>query len=84
MHINAAKNMTFKSRSLLVLIILYYCIFIKIIIKIFKNDCINADFALKAVVHTQTMPWEKSPVEGVERKYLDRVGGEGCDCKHCC
>ena len=37
---------------------------------------INADFALKAVVHTQTMPWEKSPIEGVERKYLDRVGGE--------
>ena len=36
---------------------------------------INADFALKAVVHTQTMPWEKSPIEGVERKYLDRVGG---------
>ena len=35
---------------------------------------INADFALKAVVHTQTMPWEKSPIEGVERKYLDRVG----------
>ena len=33
---------------------------------------VNADFALKAVVHTQTMPWEKSPVEGVERKYLDR------------
>ena len=26
---------------------------------------VNADFALKAVVHTQTMPWEKSPVEGV-------------------
>ena len=37
---------------------------------------VNADFALKAVVHTQTMPWEKSPIEGVERKYLDRVGGE--------
>ena len=37
---------------------------------------INADFALKAVVHTQNIPWEKSPIEGVERKYLDRVGGE--------
>ena len=38
---------------------------------------VNADFALKAVVHTQTMPWEKSPIEGVGRKYLDRVGGGG-------
>ena len=37
---------------------------------------VNADFALKAVVHTQAMPWEKSPIEGVERKYLDRVGSE--------
>ena len=37
---------------------------------------INADFALKAVMNTQDMNWEPSPVPGVERKYLDRVGGE--------
>ncbi len=38
---------------------------------------VNADFALKAVMNTQDMNWEPSPVPGVERKYLDRVGGEG-------
>jgi len=37
---------------------------------------VNADFALKAVMNTQDMNWEQSPVPGVERKYLDRVGGE--------
>ncbi len=37
---------------------------------------INADFALKAVMNTQDMNWEPSPVPGVERKYLDRVGEE--------
>lgn len=37
---------------------------------------VNADFALKAVMNTQDMNWEPSPVPGVERKYLDRVGGE--------
>ena len=37
---------------------------------------VNADFALKAVMNTQNMNWEPSPIPGVERKYLDRVGGE--------
>lgn len=37
---------------------------------------INADFSLKTVVNTQEIPWEKSPVEGVERKPLDRIGDE--------
>ena len=37
---------------------------------------VNADFALKAVMNTQDLNWEPSPVPGVERKYLDRVGGE--------
>ena len=37
---------------------------------------VNADFALKAVMNTQDMNWEPSPVPGVERKYLDRVGEE--------
>jgi len=37
---------------------------------------IHADFALKVVVNTQDVVSEKSPVAGVERKCLDRVGNE--------
>ena len=37
---------------------------------------VNAEFVLQAVMNTQDMNWEPSPVPGVERKYLDRVGGE--------
>jgi len=37
---------------------------------------VNADFSIKAVVNTQNIHWQPSPVPGVERKYLDRVGGE--------
>jgi len=37
---------------------------------------VNADFALKVVMNAQDMNWEPSPILGVERKYLDRVGGE--------
>ena len=37
---------------------------------------VNADFSLKAVMNTQDMNWEPSPIPGVERKYLDRVGEE--------
>ena len=37
---------------------------------------INADFSLKAVINTGDLTWNPSPLAGVERKYLDRIGGE--------
>lgn len=37
---------------------------------------INADFAKRAVVHASGVDWVPSPVPGVDRKMLDRVGGE--------
>jgi len=37
---------------------------------------INADFSARAVVDTASMPWVPSPLAGVERKMLDRDGGE--------
>jgi len=37
---------------------------------------INDDFKLKAVVHTKDLDWENSPIAGVDRKPLDRVGSE--------
>ena len=37
---------------------------------------LNADFAQRAVVHAATLEWTHSPIAGVERRMLDRVGGE--------
>lgn len=37
---------------------------------------INADFAQRAVVHAASLPWIPSPMKGVERRMLDRVGEE--------
>ena len=37
---------------------------------------INADFTLKAVMDTHALAWEPSPMAGVERQPLDRVGDE--------
>jgi anti-sigma factor ChrR (cupin superfamily) len=37
---------------------------------------IHSDFKLKAVIHTQDSQWVPSPILGIERKYLDRIGGE--------
>ena len=37
---------------------------------------INADFTRRAVVHASELPWTASPMSGVERRMLDRVGGE--------
>lgn len=37
---------------------------------------INADFDSRAAEHTATMPWSPSPMPGVSRRMLDRVGGE--------
>ena len=36
----------------------------------------NADFAKRAAVHTATLEWKPSPMPGVERRMLDRIGGE--------
>jgi anti-sigma factor ChrR (cupin superfamily) len=37
---------------------------------------INADFSLRAVMRSDDMPWAPSPQAGVERRFLDRIGGE--------
>lgn len=37
---------------------------------------INADFGARAVVDTRALPWVPSPLPGVERKMLERDGGE--------
>jgi anti-sigma factor ChrR (cupin superfamily) len=37
---------------------------------------LNADFTKRAVVHAATLDWVASPMPGVERRMLDRVGDE--------
>jgi quercetin dioxygenase-like cupin family protein len=37
---------------------------------------INADFDKRVVVHATTLAWVPSPMPGVERRMLDRIGGE--------
>ena len=37
---------------------------------------INADFTAPAAVHTGRLEWQASPMKGVERRMLDRIGGE--------
>ena len=37
---------------------------------------INADFSQRVVIHTARQPWVNSPVSGVQRRMLDRIGGE--------
>lgn len=37
---------------------------------------INADFDQRVVVHSETLDWVDSPMKGVQRRPLDRVGGE--------
>jgi anti-sigma factor ChrR (cupin superfamily) len=37
---------------------------------------LNADFSRRVVIHTQRLPWAASPIAGVERRMLDRIGGE--------
>ena len=36
----------------------------------------NEDFSQRVVVHSESMEWESSPMPGVERRPLDRVGDE--------
>ena len=37
---------------------------------------INADFSRRAVVHAATLDWVASPMAGVDRRMLDRIGDE--------
>ncbi|QXT39864.1 cupin domain-containing protein [Gymnodinialimonas ceratoperidinii] len=37
---------------------------------------INADFTKRVVVHSDQLEWIASPMPGVERRMLDRIGGE--------
>ena len=37
---------------------------------------INADFSQRVLVHADELDWVPSPMPGVERRMLDRIGGE--------
>ena len=37
---------------------------------------LNADFKQRAAVHAASLEWTQSPIAGVKRRMLDRVGGE--------
>jgi anti-sigma factor ChrR (cupin superfamily) len=37
---------------------------------------LNADFTRRAAVHAAHLPWVPSPIAGVERRMLDRIGDE--------
>ncbi len=37
---------------------------------------LNADFTRRAAVHAAALPWQPSPMAGVERRMLDRIGEE--------
>lgn len=41
-----------------------------------SNELVNADFAQRVVIATDALPWIPSPQAGVERRLLDRIGGE--------
>jgi anti-sigma factor ChrR (cupin superfamily) len=37
---------------------------------------LNADFSKRVAIHSARLPWTPSPIEGVDRRMLDRIGGE--------
>ena len=37
---------------------------------------VNGDFKQRAAVHAASLPWTPSPMKGVDRRMLDRVGAE--------
>src|SRR3984885_1932909 len=37
---------------------------------------LNADFSRRAAVHAARLPWTPSPIAGVDRRMLDRIGDE--------
>jgi anti-sigma factor ChrR (cupin superfamily) len=41
-----------------------------------SNELVNADFSRRVVIATDDLPWIPSPQAGVDRRPLDRIGGE--------
>ena len=41
-----------------------------------SSELVNADFSQRVVIDTDGLPWIASPQAGVERRLLDRIGGE--------
>lgn len=37
---------------------------------------LHANFSKRVVVHSDNEPWQASPMPGVDRRMLDRIGGE--------
>ena len=37
---------------------------------------LHADFSKRVVIHSANEPWQASPMPGVDRRMLDRIGGE--------
>lgn len=37
---------------------------------------LNSDFSARALVHSDQIEWQASPMKGVDRRMLDRIGGE--------
>ena len=37
---------------------------------------LNADFTQRVLIHSDDMPWKASPMPGVDRRMLDRIGDE--------
>ena len=37
---------------------------------------LNSDFSARTVVHSENVEWQASPMAGVDRRMLDRIGGE--------
>ncbi|MFT6944728.1 MAG: quercetin dioxygenase-like cupin family protein [Yoonia sp.] len=37
---------------------------------------LNADFTQRVMLHSHDIPWKASPIEGVDRRMLDRIGDE--------
>ncbi|MEQ3708392.1 MAG: cupin domain-containing protein [Tateyamaria sp.] len=37
---------------------------------------LNADFSERVIVHSDALEWQASPMKGVDRRMLDRIGGE--------
>ncbi|MBW4707386.1 cupin domain-containing protein [Roseobacter sp. YSTF-M11] len=37
---------------------------------------LNADFSKRVLVHSDDLDWQASPMPGVDRRMLDRIGGE--------
>ncbi len=41
-----------------------------------EHTTLNADFSQRCVMHSHDLPWQPSPLPGVQRRLLERDGGE--------